>query len=223
MTALTVVMAAALVVGSWPLAMMHRAERIMRGTGGPGIVPFELAESPREADRYMRAWGTTGRRAARQSIHWDFPFIAVYVTLLAAAALHVADRADAAGYSVLLVIAWGAAILAVAAGVLDVVENVVLLRTLSEHDGVHAVPRGRIRVARLCAQVKFAFVSVVGVAVLAGFGIVQLSRHPTSDATVLALLIATGVAAGVFTLLIRRRPRPQQPSVPETTGLAESQ
>lgn len=39
-------------------------ERRMRRTGGPGIIPFELAGSASRAEDIMTRWGSDGQRAA---------------------------------------------------------------------------------------------------------------------------------------------------------------
>ena len=48
-------------------AIMSVLERRMRATGGPGIIPFELAGSAFRAEQIMAQWGRAGERAARVS------------------------------------------------------------------------------------------------------------------------------------------------------------
>jgi len=214
---LTVVMVSSLLAAAVFLAMMSRAGRAMRRTGGVGIVPFELAESPREADRLMRTWGEPGRQAAARSIHWDYGFIAAYVLLLAAAAVHVADRAAATSYGWLRTVEWVAAGLSLVTGLLDCVENTVMLRELHQHNTLAAgsdgdqlvalrppaATRGQIRTTRTCAQIKFLCAGLVGITILVGFGIVEMSGHPTSTPTFLAMALAAA-AAGTLLLLLGR-------------------
>jgi len=229
-TVLTVVIVASLVVAAVFLAMIARAGLAMRGTGGPGIVPFELAESPREADRIMRAWGSAGRSAARRSIHWDFGFIVAYVVLLGAAALEVAARADVADYQWLRVAELAVAALAVLVGLLDAVENLVLLAELRAHDRLGgstgldlATSSRQVAAARNCARVKFGLAGVVGIAIFVGFGVVELSGHPSPTPVVLAMIISAAVAGGLFFLLRQGKAAPPD-QAPQTTGLApESQ
>jgi hypothetical protein len=45
--------------------VMLLLERRMRETGGPGIIPFELAGSAARAEDIMTRWGIDGQRAAR--------------------------------------------------------------------------------------------------------------------------------------------------------------
>lgn len=53
-------------------AVMLLLERRMHRTGGPGIIPFELAGSGAAAEAIMEQWGDEGRRAARWSLILDF-------------------------------------------------------------------------------------------------------------------------------------------------------
>ena len=170
-TILAIAVWVALAAAVLPVRRMAEAGRIMRGSGGPGIVPFELAESTREADRILRSWGETGRAAARRSLQWDFAFIVAYVLMLAAAALYVAARADRAGLGWLAYAASVAAIGAILAGLLDCAENLTLLAELR----ATSTKRADVRRARWCAQVKFALVGAAGLVILVGFGIVQLA------------------------------------------------
>jgi hypothetical protein len=58
-------------------------ERRMRQTGGPGIIPFELAGSASRAEAIMTRWGSDGQRAARLSLWLDFGYMATYGTFTA--------------------------------------------------------------------------------------------------------------------------------------------
>ena len=51
-------------------------ERRMRRSGGPGIIPFELAGSASRAEDIMTRWGSDGQRAARLSLWLDFGYMA---------------------------------------------------------------------------------------------------------------------------------------------------
>jgi hypothetical protein len=177
---LAVAVGIALVTGVVLLVQIVLAGKQMRASGGPGIVPFELAESDYEANRLLRAWGPRGRAAARRSIGWGFGFIACYVVALGAAALYVGARADRFHYGWLETVEIVAAVLAAIAGLLDYIENVVLLSQLRAGDaspsgaGKGGATSGKVLVSRWCAQLKFTLVGVVGVAIFIGYGIVQL-------------------------------------------------
>ena len=212
--------AVAFVAAGFFLALMYRAERAMQRTGGPGLVPFERAESAREVDRYLRAWGPIGCAAVRRSLRWNYGFLVAYVVLFVAAALHVAGQADAAGYRVLAGVEVLAAAAAVLAGCADIAENVMLRRTLADHEKLTAskdtdpfryatttaAGSARITLTRRAAAWKFNLTGAVAAVILTGFGIVELSGNPTPADGMLSVLAGVAVAAAVFvTLVLRRR------------------
>lgn len=122
--------------------VMLMLERRMRATGGPGIIPFELAGSADRAEDIMARWGSDGQRAARLSTWLDFGYMATYGTLMAL----LVDRARRRrGHPATL-----PAIVAVAvAG--DAVEGVSMLKVLDRTSvAVHA------RRAQIAALIKFA-------------------------------------------------------------------
>jgi hypothetical protein len=123
-------------------AVMLLPERRMRATGGPGIIPFELAGSAAGAERIMTSWGPDGQRAARVSLWLDFGYMATYGTFTAL----LVDRARRRrGHPTVLP---AAVIVAVAA---DAAEGVSLLKVLRRADiATHA------RRARVAALAKFA-------------------------------------------------------------------
>ncbi|SPM29629.1 hypothetical protein [Mycobacterium terramassiliense] len=122
-------------------ALMLLQERRLRATGGPGIIPFELAGSG-QAERIMTRWGPDGQRAARMSLWLDFGYMATYGTFTALLVDHARRRRDHPP------VLPAAVIVAVAA---DAVEGVSLLKVLKRADiAVHA------RRARVAAVVKFA-------------------------------------------------------------------
>jgi hypothetical protein len=126
--------AAATAVLFVPLAVLDRR---MQRTGGPGIIPFELAGTPERARAMMDRWGEDGRAAARASLLLDFPFLVAYSALNVAVAR---SRPAAAA--------------AVAAGACDAVENAALLGVLAGRgDRLPAVARG-------FALAKFALLGV---------------------------------------------------------------
>ena len=127
-------------------AVMLLVERGMRKTGGPGIIPFELAGSAARAEDIMTSWGADGQRSARLSLWLDFGYMLSYGTL---AGLLVdgtrRHRGDPAALQLLVI---GAV-----AG--DAVEGISLLKVLSGTDvGTNA------RTARLAAVIKFALLAV---------------------------------------------------------------
>jgi hypothetical protein len=130
-----------------PLAVLDRR---MQATGGPGIIPFELA-GPKRSKVILARWGDEGRRAARASLVLDFPFLLAYtllnVRLTARAASTLSDRAPRALASLEAVIR----AVQIAAGACDAIENAALLGVLTRGGD----PR-LSGVARSAARAKFA-------------------------------------------------------------------
>jgi hypothetical protein len=123
-------------------AVMAVLESRMRATGGPGIIPFELAGSAFRAEQIMAQWGRDGERAARISTWLDFGYMTTYGTLTA---LLVERARRRWGHPRALASAVGVAV----AG--DAIEGVSLLKVLDrERVDIHA------RRARAAALVKFA-------------------------------------------------------------------
>ncbi len=123
-------------------AAMLVLENRMRRSGGPGIIPFELAGSASRANDIMTRWGRDGQRAARLSLWLDFGYMATYGILTA---LLVERARRRRGHPTGL----PAVVLVAVAG--DAVEGVSLLRVLrGARIGVHA------RRAQVAALIKFA-------------------------------------------------------------------
>ena len=157
---------AVVVVRAW----MARAGRAMTSTGGTGIVGYKLAEDVREVHRIFTRWGQAGCRAARASLRIDFLWLVLYTAALTWAVLAVgADSPVYPDSGLAHMLRWSLAFGAVAAGALDAVENVALLRQL------RTGPRQRlVYVARLAAQVKLALVGIAFLYVLGVFGWTRL-------------------------------------------------
>jgi hypothetical protein len=123
-------------------AVMIMLERRMRQTGGPGIIPFELAGSESQAEDIMARWGGDGQRAARLSLWLDFGYMAAYGAF---AALHIDRARQRRGHPAALPLTIMVAIAA------DAVEGVSLLKVLNrKRVAVHA------RRAQIAALIKFA-------------------------------------------------------------------
>jgi hypothetical protein len=123
-------------------AVMVQLERRMRRSGGPGIIPFELAGNATGADRIMSRWGPEGQRAARISLWLDFGYMLTYGALTALLLEQVRSLRGHPSVVPAVIIP------AVAA---DAVEGVSLLKVLNRTDVT--VNAGR---ARMAAMVKFA-------------------------------------------------------------------
>jgi hypothetical protein len=162
---------ALLILTAVVFVVLRRPERAMRRTGGVGIVPFELAEDGREARRILAMWGPSGRKAARTSLLVDYVFLVLYSALLALACLYLGGHADDRHVGWLatagVLVAWAA----LAAGLLDAVENTALLRVL--HAGQPA--NATVSVAHWAARVKFVLVSLCVLYLLIGIGLLALA------------------------------------------------
>ena len=132
------------------LRLFLSLERRMRRSGGPGIIPFELAGAPERATRIMDTWGPAGRSAARHSLLLDYAFPPTYASLQALGCTATAEAAAERGRRALAAwggpIAWGQ----VAAAGFDYIENTALLLILAGRDG--SLPA----LARRAALAKFA-------------------------------------------------------------------
>jgi hypothetical protein len=138
----------AAVLAGFGLLIMGAVGRVM-STRGANIIDFEVAGNERRLREILDSWGIDGKTAARQSLLADtFLFVPGYAVLAAiiaaGCAQEVGFRTTAFLGDVTRVAAW----LALAAGALDLVENVALGFVL---DGRVAMGH----VARVCAYVKF--------------------------------------------------------------------
>jgi hypothetical protein len=129
-------------------------ERRLRMTGGPGVIPFELAGSVEASEQIMRVWGPRGCQDARLALLLDFQFPAAYAALRALACAAAADAHMNRDRKRLARLGSAVAWLQLAAAGFDYVENVALLLVLG---GRRA---GLPRLARRSAIAKFAIIGV---------------------------------------------------------------
>jgi hypothetical protein len=147
-----------------PLAVLDR--RMVR-SGGPGIIPFELAGARRSTE-IIRAWGPEGTRAARASLLLDFPFLVAYTMLnvaLTRRAGHVfaAQRQQRLARAARFVTG-----LQIVAGGCDAVENSALIGVLARGGDERLAS-----VARAAASAKFAALIIGGIYGVAA----RVARH----------------------------------------------
>ena len=159
---------ALLVLAPLAIAMMIVLSWVDAGLRTPaspnGIVSFEFAGDRDSAGRMLEAWGGQGRRAAARSLRLDFVFVAAYAPGLALLCARAADHARSRLAAPGALLAWGQ----LAAGGLDAVENLALLRVLG---GSPASLWPALAAA--CAGPKFALVGA-GLLYLALFCLVRL-------------------------------------------------
>jgi hypothetical protein len=132
------------------LAPLVVLDRRMRRTGGPGIIPFELAGTPELSRRIMDKWGPEGRSAARMSLLLDYPYLVTYSGLQLAACSAASDALRRRGATTLADAGRVIAPAQIAAGAFDAAENTALLGVLG--GGSDRLPA----VARAAARAKFA-------------------------------------------------------------------
>jgi hypothetical protein len=146
------------------LGLLAALERRMKRTGGPGIIPFELAGSSERARRIMDTWGSEGCSAARLSLLLDYPFPATYGPLYALACAATADGFATRRRKLLAAAGRPLAWSQLAAAGFDYVENTALLLVLSGRQGT--LPA----LARRAALTKFTLTSAGWVYILLGLG-----------------------------------------------------
>jgi hypothetical protein len=151
----------AALAGGW-LALEHQSALAPAiESGGPGIVAFEFAASPERADEILSGWGTGGRTGAEEAIRIDYGFLIAYAVFLWLATAAVADRAHGRWARVGR---WLAG-LALVAGLLDILENTLLLRVI---DGYRegSISGTATAAAAVAAGLKFAILAVIGLYML---------------------------------------------------------
>ena len=156
------------------LLAMSPSDQRMKDTGGPGIVPLELAGSQDRADEIFDEWGEEGQDAARESLWIDFGFLLAYGTFLTLAAAATRDLARSRGWTRL---AWiGAFVVPFGAlgAAFDAFENICLLLTLDGAGSVFPL------LATIFASCKFILLAVVIVYLLAGLALRLRNRGPDS-------------------------------------------
>ncbi len=109
-------------------------ERRLRRTGGPGIIPFELAGTPERALQIMDRWGADGRSAARLSLLLDYPFLVSYSGLQRAGCRAASDALRRSGATALADVGPAVGVMQLAAGACDAFENTALLGVLARRD-----------------------------------------------------------------------------------------
>jgi hypothetical protein len=144
------------------LIPLSACERRMRRTGGPGIIPFELAGTPERSRKIIETWGPSGQAAARVSLLLDYPFLLTYSGLQLDGCRSASRRLRRAGATALADAGRVIAPLQLAAGAFDAAENTTLLAILAGRDG--RLPG----LARFFASVKFALLGLGWLYVAAG-------------------------------------------------------
>lgn len=156
------------------LLAMSPADERMQDTGGPGIVPFELAGGQDRADEIFAEWGEDGQDAARESLWIDFGFLLAYGAFLTLAAASIRDLAERRGWRRLAGLGRVAVYFGALVAAFDALENICLLLTL---DGAGAAfPL----LATIFASCKFVLLAATIVYLVAGLAMRLRDRGPAS-------------------------------------------
>jgi hypothetical protein len=159
------------------LLAMSPADERMKDTGGPGIVPFELAGGQDRADEILSEWGEEGQGAARESLWIDFGFLLAYGAFLTLALAAVRDLAKRRGWRRLAAIGGVVVSFGALGAAFDALENVCLLLAL---DGAGA---GFPLLATVFAACKFILLTGAIAYLLAGLAMRLRSRRPAAQAS----------------------------------------
>ncbi len=156
------------------LLAMSPSDGRMKDTGGPGIVPFEVAGSQDEADKIMAEWGDKGQDAAREQLWIDFGFLTAYGTFLTLAIGAVRDRARSRGLRRIAAVGgFIAGFGAIGAG-FDALENICLLLTLGGAGSAFPF------LAASFAYAKFFFTAVAVAYLIVGVPMSLFGRAPAA-------------------------------------------
>ncbi len=148
----------------------------MRDTGGPGIVPFELAGSQDRADEILGEWGEKGQDAARESLWIDFGFLVAYGAFLTLAVAAVRDTARERGWGRLAAIGGIVVFFGALVAGFDALENICLLLTLGGAGTAFPL------LATIFASCKFILLAAVIVYLLIGLAMRVRSHAPVTQA-----------------------------------------
>lgn len=146
------------------LWVLYHGRKLKMSGVDKGVVSLELCWSGRRANEILDAWrGESLVDTAIANVRWDFLFIPFYAAAIGLYCGWAATRATDFWALILVSLAWSQAV----AAVLDVIENLAMLRMLK----ADVVNSGRLpRIATLCAAIKFCFVFLgLGLALLKTF------------------------------------------------------
>lgn len=155
------------------LVFLAGKDEEMRDTGGPGIVPFELAFDRERAEDIKSDWDSVGQDAARVSLVVDYAFLIAYGAFLALAAVATRELASRRGWARMASAGAVAVPAAIAAATFDAIENTGLLWTLETSSGDLAPLAGAI-----FACLKFGALALVVAYLLAGLALRARSSRP---------------------------------------------
>ncbi|MFQ6088440.1 MAG: hypothetical protein ACE5K0_06025 [Candidatus Methanofastidiosia archaeon] len=131
--------------------------------GSFDIVDFEFAFTEDKAREILQSWKAELQEQAKRSIKIDFPFIIVYSLFLSSLTLLLARTFKGTKRSIGIVLT----LFPFLAGILDVLENVLLLSVLNSPNNINEI---YVFIAGLAASVKFLLLSIVFLFLILGGG-----------------------------------------------------
>lgn len=137
-----------------------------------GIVSFEVAGSPAQAQAILESWNPTIQRYAAFGLGFDYVFMLAYASVIGLACLMAGESLRARGWPLASLgrnLSWGQWL----AAILDAIENLGLTLVLLNNA---ASPWPEI--ARWCALSKFALLFLGLVYALFGLVAYLVERHP---------------------------------------------
>jgi hypothetical protein len=146
-------------------------DRQIQDSGGPGIVPFELAGTSDRAGEILGEWDAAAEDAARLSLWLDFPYLIAYGAFFALAVAALRDAGRRRGWTRYARPGTAIALLPLVAAACDAVENVNLLLVLGGHAD-SAAPA----IATGFAIAKFVALGVAQLYLLAGLVALAVAR-----------------------------------------------
>ena len=158
------------------LAAMSPADNRMHDTGGPGIVPFEIAGGNDRADEILAEWGEEGQDAARESLWIDFGFLLAYGAFLTLALSATRDLARERDWRRLTAIGGVAVWFGALGAGFDALENICLLLTIDRAGSAFPV------LATIFASCKFVLLALAIAYLLAGLAF-RVSSQPSRSST----------------------------------------
>ncbi len=132
---------------------MPLEKKLKSGMSNYGIVDFELAFTSLRAEEILSAWNEEQRAEVRKSLYVDFFFIIAYVAALISLGLLVSYNLHPSFQPM----GFYLSLLPVAAGLFDVLENILLLRTLASPDDIN---NSIVFATGLFALIKFILVII---------------------------------------------------------------
>jgi hypothetical protein len=152
-------------------------DRQIQESGGPGIIPFELAGSTDRATEILAEWGQEGKDWAKLSLYLDFLYLIAYGGFFALAVLAVRDATQRRGWERFARHGRWIAVLPLIAAACDAVENVGLLVMV---EGYAETPAPMLATA--FALGKFVAITITWIYLLGGLGALVMKRlQPHAD------------------------------------------